>query len=286
MVLERNDAERSFGFRLYQGGVPPGNMIRILNIPGVDVEACGGTHLNNTKEVEKIRIVKTERIQDGVNRIIFAACKMADKYQNAENELYSKIIDSLKSAYEIENNDNISDHLREISKIFSVPFNQLEKTILRFLKEIPDCKVMKVHDLTEAGSHLFKIWKKEMKKKKNISSDDIGKLIDNAELISGTEIKVITAISESDGTATACAIVKDGNFVAHIYDGKRITSAASDNVDIDFRECIASEIGLILGGSGGGRPKLTQSGGPNKDKVDEALKKAKELTIIALSKEK
>jgi alanyl-tRNA synthetase len=52
---------------------------------------------------------------------------------------------------------------------------------------------------------------------------------------------------------------------------------ASDNIDIDLRE-IAPEIGKILGGSGGGKPKMTQCGGPNKDKVDQALELAIKLT--------
>jgi alanyl-tRNA synthetase len=46
---------------------------------------------------------------------------------------------------------------------------------------------------------------------------------------------------------------------------------------------IAPAVGKILGGSGGGKPKITQSGGPNKDKAKEALQKAKELTIAAFN---
>ncbi len=92
-TMDRNTAEKNYGFRLYQGGVPPGNSIRVLNIPNIDVEACGGTHLNNIREVEKIRIIKTERIQDGVNRIIFAAGKMADAHLEGEIELYGEIKD-------------------------------------------------------------------------------------------------------------------------------------------------------------------------------------------------
>ena len=52
---------------------------------------------------------------------------------------------------------------------------------------------------------------------------------------------------------------------------------------IDLRE-IAPELGKILGGSGGGKPKLTQSGGPHKEKIDEAMEKAKQLTIKKLKK--
>jgi alanyl-tRNA synthetase len=51
----------------------------------------------------------------------------------------------------------------------------------------------------------------------------------------------------------------------------------SKDVKIDLCK-IAPEIGKILGGSGGGKPNMTQCGGPNKDKIDEALNKAKALT--------
>jgi alanyl-tRNA synthetase len=30
--------------KLYQGGVVPGNTLRVVNIDGIDVEACCGTH--------------------------------------------------------------------------------------------------------------------------------------------------------------------------------------------------------------------------------------------------
>ena len=59
--------------------------------------------------------------------------------------------------------------------------------------------------------------------------------------------------------------------------GPLLASSASENVDIDLRK-IAQKIGKILGGSGGGQPKLTQCGGPNKDKVTESLETAKKLT--------
>ena len=274
--MDRNTAEKTFGFRLYQGGVPPGNSIRVLNIPNIDVEACGGTHLNNISEVEKIRIIKTERIQDGVNRIIFAAGKMADAHLEGEIELCSKIISQLDGVYDIKEEKDVSQQLQEISNIYSVPVNQIEKTITRFLKET-DIKKKQVKNLIEACNDLFNEWKKSQKDKKKVSGGDIETLINNSEAIPGTKIKVTTGTSSSDGTATAGAIIKEGNYVAHIYDGKKLVSMASDNVNIDLRE-IAPEIGKILGGSGGGKPKMTQCGGPNSDKIDEALKLAKNLT--------
>ena len=107
--------------------------------------------------------------------------------------------------------------------------------------------------------------------------------MNQAESIPGTNYKVIVGISSSDATATAGSIVKEDNYVTHIFDGKKLVSMASENVDIDLRE-IAPEIGKLLGGSGGGKPKMTQCGGPNRDKIDEALEIAKKLTIKKLGK--
>ncbi len=282
-VMDRNSAEKTFGFRLYQGGVPPGNSIRVLNIPGIDVEACGGTHLNNSKEVEKIKIIKTERIQDGVNRIIFAAGKMADIHLDGEKDLYNKIISELCCIYTINEEKDFSNQLQEVSKIFSVPSNQIEKTIMRFLKETDIKNKKSVKNLKEACNDLFNEWKKSQKNKKKVSTDEIENLINQAEIITGTNINVVTGSTTLDGTAVAGAITKMDNYVAHIYDGNKLVSMASDNVDIDLRE-IAPEIGKILGGSGGGKPKMTHCGGPNKQKSNEALALAKQLTKEKIGK--
>jgi len=51
----------------------PAGSIRVVEIPGWDAEACGGLHVENTEDVGMIKIIRTERIQDGVERLIFAA---------------------------------------------------------------------------------------------------------------------------------------------------------------------------------------------------------------------
>ncbi|MBI4449393.1 alanine--tRNA ligase [Candidatus Woesearchaeota archaeon] len=69
----RDEAEKKFGTNIYQGGVAPGKLLRIVEIPQVDTEACGGTHLDNTKEAGTIKILKASKIQDGIVRLIFTA---------------------------------------------------------------------------------------------------------------------------------------------------------------------------------------------------------------------
>jgi alanyl-tRNA synthetase len=71
-VDDRTKAEQKYGFSLYQGGVPPGRDIRIVKVAG-DIEACAGTHCRSTGEVGMIKIIRVEHIQDGIERIEFAA---------------------------------------------------------------------------------------------------------------------------------------------------------------------------------------------------------------------
>ncbi len=78
--MNRTDAEKKYGFVLYEGGIPPGKEIRVVKIGDFDVEACGGTHVNNTGEIGFLKILRTERIQDGVSRIIYTSGLSALEY--------------------------------------------------------------------------------------------------------------------------------------------------------------------------------------------------------------
>ncbi len=110
--LPRNEAEKKYGMRLYQGGAPKGKILRIVNIPEVDVEACGGTHVNNTAEIGLIKIIGTERIQDGVERIKFSAGYKSLEYVHRQEDL-----------------------LRETAEILNVSTSVLPKTVKRFFEE-------------------------------------------------------------------------------------------------------------------------------------------------------
>ena len=69
---QRHEAEEEHGFDLYQGGIPPGEQVRLIHVDD-DVQACGGTHVTRSGDVGVIRILSTERVQDGVERLTFAA---------------------------------------------------------------------------------------------------------------------------------------------------------------------------------------------------------------------
>jgi alanyl-tRNA synthetase len=85
--VPRKDAEQRFGFRLYQGGAPTGSTLRVVRIADIEVEACGGMHVNNTAEVGLIKITGIERVQDGVERIRFRAGNPALAFVQRQEEI-------------------------------------------------------------------------------------------------------------------------------------------------------------------------------------------------------
>ncbi len=110
--LDRTTAEKKFGIRIYQGGAIPEKKLRIVNIVDWDVEACGGTHLNNTGEIGFIKIIGVKKIHDGVVRLTFVAGEKALEYVNKEEK-----------------------YLREACETLRVNPEDLPKTVKRFFEE-------------------------------------------------------------------------------------------------------------------------------------------------------
>ena len=88
-LFDRGTAEQQYGFRIYQGGVVPVKSVRIVSIEDKDIEACGGTHVKKTGDIELIKITKTKRIQDGVVRLEFVSGPNAFEYEK-QQEVDSK----------------------------------------------------------------------------------------------------------------------------------------------------------------------------------------------------
>ena len=108
--MSRNDAERKYGFELYQGGVVPERVLRIVEIEGWDAEACGGLHVSRTGEIGLIKIVHIKRIQDGVERIFFKVGSSAIKYVfSLENEIR-------KSLNLLQTSENLYEGIQKIIK--------------------------------------------------------------------------------------------------------------------------------------------------------------------------
>lgn len=117
--VERNQAEQKYGFILYQGGIPEGKQLRLVEIPGVDVEGCGGTHVERTGDVGLIKIIKIEKIQDGIYRFHFKAGRSAVEHYQEIMEKISKIENLMGEDPEktfIELNSELDSLKKSISK--------------------------------------------------------------------------------------------------------------------------------------------------------------------------
>lgn len=88
--LAREEAEKLYGMAIYQGGAVPGKRLRIVNIPGIDVEACGGTHLKSTSETGHITLLKSNKVKDGIVRITFASGAAAKKLLSEQKDILDK----------------------------------------------------------------------------------------------------------------------------------------------------------------------------------------------------
>ncbi len=113
----RGEAERRFGFTLYQGGAVPGRDLRIVEVPDFDVEACGGTHCTHTSEVGAIGILDVERIQDGVVRLTYVSGERALDVREEHEAI-----------------------LHEAARRLGVPVSQLPAGVERLLTEIEESR--------------------------------------------------------------------------------------------------------------------------------------------------
>ena len=237
----RDEAEALYGFTLYQGGIVPGKMIRVVKIPGLDVQACAGTHVLRTGAIGPIKINKTERVQDGVERIDFSAGLAA--------------IDSIQHDDEL---------LRESSKIFKVDNDQLPKTCDRFFSE---WKAQK-NEIDKLKSQIASL---KMNSLAN-DFDEINGLKVVHELIDGDFKELQKIATDFTDNGKADVVVLGNN------DGKIVGAASDLAIDsgVKINEIIKEAAG-ILGGGGGGRPTLAQGAGKNTDKMPDAIQTAVNL---------
>jgi len=135
MWMDRNEAERRYGFSLYQGGEVPSAKIRVVEIPGWDAEACCGLHVENTEDVGFIKILKTERIQEGVERLIFAAGPAALPHIQEDWRLIRSFTEKLGAPREA-----VEKRLDEIL----AEVRELRKTVRRLTSLVAKAKAMEL----------------------------------------------------------------------------------------------------------------------------------------------
>jgi alanyl-tRNA synthetase len=249
--MPREKAEQEYGFILYQGGVVPGREIRVIKIGDWDVEACAGTHVKNTGEIGLIKVLKTERVQDGVERLIFAAGTAA-----------------LKA---IQNRQAI---LERSASILDAPLEKVDE----YAKSVVEEKNHLSKRLQDVRTQLAAVESKDLLSR----AEKIGKIKLTTTMKKVGEEEDIVALSNQVVEADPNAVL----VVALVRDSVRIFVAAGKEAvkaGVNAGK-VAGELAKIVGGGGGGKEYFGQGGGTKLSNADVVLTSAKKVVQSHLRK--
>ncbi len=243
-ILDRNEAEQRYSFRIYQGGYVPNRRVRIVKVRDWDIEACAGTHCQTTGEIGLIKIIKSERIQDGVVRLEYVAGNETLRYMHNMEEQISKITNMLGASREkvVESVTRLINETDEAKRKLKI----MTKFIADELASTISSKAKRLNDL-----NYYSIY------------DDI---FDESYHITLGERSI-----ERDPTLIYFALIKKSDSIRVIVFAG---SHAKKRVNAGL---LAREISKVLGGSGGGNERFGQGGGKFIDSYKEALESAEEI---------
>ena len=249
--MPRQEAEEKYGFRLYQGGVVPGRLVRVVNIGGWDIEACGGTHTRSTGEVGLIKIVKAERVQDGVERLEFVAGEAAIEYMH-----------------------RMDSELRDLGEILGTQRENLPKVARGILHELEDARAREkslgqaIVEMSSSSvtSHAKSLGRAKLYVAKSPPMGEEQIISQGQKSVSAEPSLIYVAVFPAGKSA------------------RIVCFAGSEAIKAGYSASeIVRKLAPTLGGSGGGSPSFAQGGGPLVDKIAEASSLAERLEPLALS---
>ena len=215
-------------------------------------ELCGGTHVKNTKEVGKFKVISQSSIASGIRRVEALRDKQLQDYESSlkqDKSLKDKtikdqieIIKKELSVYKIKPDYNKDLELSENLKILS---KQLEK--IKIQNVIKDKRKNVIKD-KKMGSFIFR-----QQVLIDFPPKELRRIIDQGK----KDIKkgIVVGISTFEGkVGVAVGVTED---LTTKYNAVVLVKSASE----------------VLGGKGGGgRKDFAQAGGSNKDSIEKAFK--------------
>lgn len=243
-----------------------GDMVRVVNMSGFTIDLCGGTHVSNIGDIEKLAITSVESKGSGIYRVEALTNEGVDHIETVL-EVYNQEIDSLLS--------KASKVVEEAkSKGLNVEFDySINRNYLGSYQDIVNKRI----ELDKVKELVKELDKKIGKELQNLALSNLSvfdQFIDGDKLIatvSGYDGKVLKQIVDSLLDKLGTGVV----FIANESNGKLVFVAKSNN----GVHCgnLVKEAAIICGGNGGGRPDLAQAGGKDASKLPEAIAKVREL---------
>jgi len=233
-----------------------GEEVRVLSIGKEDekyfsTELCGGTHVKNTKDIGRFKIISQSSIAAGVRRV--------EALRDKQLENYEKLSKKNKSLKEEKMQNEIDLVKKELLKYKTKPDYQenleLNVNIKNLNKQLEKIKIQNI--IKDRNKNIIKDKK-------------IGSFILRQQILSDFPAKELrNVVDESkknikEGIVVAFSIFEDKVGVA-----VGITNELSKKYDAVALVKIASEV--FGGKGGGGRKDFAQAGGNNKEKIEEAF---------------
>ncbi len=234
-----SDAKKQGAIALF--GEKYGDKVRMVAVGDYSKELCGGTHVKNTSEIKRFKIISEFSIASGTRRIEAVTGEVAIKEIKERENVIEEIAAEFKTtpqkiAQEI---DRAGDKLKDLEK----GMNAIGQKIVghRINKILGNAKKIKDIDVVIG----------------EIQNVDMSLLRKAADTIKSRLEKVVFVLaSEREGKIAMVVGVR----------GKDDTSAVK----------LLNEIGKDFGIKGGGRPEFAQAGGKSGIAIKEILKKAEE----------
>ena len=298
--IPRTEAEQKYGMAIYQGGAVPGKNIRIVEIPGVDVEACGGTHLNNTSETGRIKIVKSQKIQDGIVRLTFTA-GAATKELEIEDSLILTRLETLLAVSQnriIGRVEELLNKWKNLNKALQTgKFEEVDMVLNsdyiseeEILTELAQILNTKKEDIPKKVKKLFDEWnlaKVKLKEVENLLDDEfIETLIKSALLLKNSKviIRSFENLTANDLKNLSMKILQKSGKLITLFVNKTekgitlmgmIGKSLLEDIDFEMGNLV-QEVVSNYGGKGGGKKDYGQGFIENKDlNVEDLIKHIK-----------
>jgi len=205
--------------------------------------------LKGTGEIGFLKIVHSERVQDGVERLAYSIGIPAIKVVQKNEEL-----------------------LMKISETLNAPLEKLDKTAEKLVKELKEANTERRRFVKEmAVQDSTKLHNDEVVKAKEIAG--IKLLIRDFQECIDVDRMVQTAneIIKRDEATVAIFYGSDGRNARMMVMAGKAAIEKGVNANEVVRESAA-----IIGGGGGGKPNFAQGGGTRTERLVEAIKKAEE----------
>ncbi len=232
------------------------DLVRVVDVPGVSMELCGGTHVTNTAEIGLFKIVSETGVAAGIRRIEAVAGPGVLAYLNERDAVVRQLGERFKAqpAEIVERVGALQDELKA-----------LNKALLASRSELALAKSAALAAQAE-------------------SIGEFQLLTARLDGVDGPGLQSAAqglANQLGDGAAVVLGGLPDPG-----DQGKVILVAAFGKAVIDAGQLAGKFIGglaKLCGGGGGGRPNLAQAGGRDGAALDGALSTAKAELLTLLS---